>query len=83
METTQIPLDKNIVDKAVVYARQRGLDLSSMIESYLSRLVLQSKTSEDVIPDVVLSLLGAGEPLEEGDLNGRTAYHKYLEEKYK
>ncbi len=21
--------------------------------------------------------LGAGEPLEEGDLNGRTAYHKY------
>ena len=36
METTQIPLDKNIVDKAVVYARQRGLDLSSMIESYLS-----------------------------------------------
>ena len=83
METTQIHLNKNIVDKAVVYARQRGLDLSSVIENYLSRLVLQSQTSEEAIPDIVLSLLGAGEPLEDDDLNGRKAYHKYLEEKYK
>jgi len=27
METTQIKLNKNVVDKAVAYARQRGLDL--------------------------------------------------------
>lgn len=84
METTQIHLNKSIVDKAVVYARQRGLDLSSVIENYLARLVQQPKSTEEAaIPDIVLSLLGAGEPLDDDDLNGRKAYHNYLEEKYK
>lgn len=83
METTQIHLNKNTVDKAIVYARQRGLDLSSIIESYLNRLVQQPKAIEEPIPDIVLSLLGAGEALEEDDLNGKKAYHKYLEEKYR
>lgn len=34
------------------------------------------------VPDVVLSLLGAGEPVAEHDLNAREAYHQYLMEKY-
>lgn len=34
------------------------------------------------IPDVVLSLLGAGEKVAEGDLNAREAYYQHLEEKY-
>ena len=59
METTQIKLNKNVVDKAVAYARQRGLDLSSIIENYLDRLVQQPKVNEEPIPDIVLSLLGA------------------------
>lgn len=83
METTQIHLNKNTVDKAIIYAQQRGLELSSIIENYLNRLIQQSKATEEPIPDIVLSLLGAGEPLEEEDLNGRKAYHKYLEEKYR
>ena len=33
--------------------------------------------------DVVLSLLGAGEPVAKDDLNGCDAYYHYLEEKYK
>lgn len=82
METTQVHLNKNIVDKAVIYARQRGLDLSSIIENYLNRLVQQPKVTEEPIPDIVLSLLGAGETVDDDDLNGRKAYHKYLEEKY-
>ena len=82
METTQIKLNKNVVDKAVAYARQRGLDLSSIIEDYLNRLVQQPKIDEESIPDVVLSLLGAGSTLDDDDLNGRKAYHQYLEEKY-
>lgn len=53
METTQIKLDKNVVDKAVA------------------------------IPDIVLSLLGAGQSVGEEDLNGREAYQKHLEEKYR
>ena len=41
------------------------------------------KASEDITPDIVLSLLGAGEPVADDDLNARDAYQQYLEEKYK
>ena len=34
------------------------------------------------VPDVVLNLLGAGEPVADYDLNAREAYHQYLMEKY-
>ena len=30
-----------------------------------------------------MSLLGAGEKIDENDINGREAYYQYLEEKYK
>ena len=34
------------------------------------------------VPDVVLNLLGAGEPVADYDLNAREAYHQYQMEKY-
>lgn len=83
MQTTEIHLDKNLVDKAVAYAAQKGENLTSLIESYLSRLVQQENASEETVPDIVLSLLGAGDAVAEDDLNGRQAYHNYLEEKYR
>lgn len=83
MQTTEIHLDKNLVDKAVAYATRKGENLTSLIESYLSRLVQQENASEEAIPDIVLSLLGAGDAVAEDDLNGREAYHNYLEEKYR
>lgn len=85
MMTTQISLDKAIVDKASVYAAEKGIDLSFIIEKFLLRLVHQDVSSrdDDAIPDIVLSLLGAGSPVSEEDINGREAYHKYIEEKYK
>lgn len=83
MQTTEIHLDKNLVDKAVAYAAKKGENLTSLIEGYLSRLVQQENASEEAIPDIVLSLLGAGDAVAEDDLNGREAYHSYLEEKYR
>ena len=83
MQTTEIHLDKNLVDKAVAYAAQKGENLTSLIEGYLSRLVQQENASEEAIPDIVLSLLGAGDAVAEDDLNGREAYHNYLEGKYR
>lgn len=83
MQTTEVHLDKNLVDKAVAYATQKGENLTSLIESYLSRLVQQENASEETVPDIVLSLLGAGDAVAEDDLNGRQAYHNYLEEKYR
>jgi len=40
-------------------------------------------SSEQIVPDVVLSLLGAGVSVAKDDINGREAYNHYLEEKYK
>ncbi len=85
MKTTlQIKLNRSIVENAALYARQKGLDLSTMIEDYLVRTINSTKVERagEKIPDVVLSLLGAGEPVSDDDINGRKAFYKHLEEKY-
>ena len=85
MMTTQISLDKMIVDKASAYAAQKGENLSHIIERFLLRLIQQDtpEAKEEKTPDIVLSLLGAGTSVAKDDLNAREAYHKYIEEKYK
>lgn len=80
---TEVNINHNIYKKALFYAQKQGLDLNSIIEDFLLRLVAQNQQSDEVIPDVVLSLLGAGIPISDDDLNGREAYYQYLEEKYK
>lgn len=67
METIQIKLEKQLLDKALIYARQRGMDLSAILSDYLSRLVNQEDKKQE-IPDIVQSLLGAGTPVAEDDL---------------
>ena len=59
------------------------MNLTAVIESFLLRFIDNSKTDEQPVPDVVLSLLGAGEPVANDDLNAREAYNEYLDEKYK
>ena len=56
----------------------------AVIENFLVRYIGRSKAAaKQSVPDVVLSLLGAGEPVADDDLNAREAYQEYLEEKYK
>lgn len=45
--------------------------------------IKSSKANNETIPNAVLSLLGAAEPSDSNDQNGRDAYYQYLEEKYK
>ena len=82
METIQVSLNRNIVESATIYARHKGMELSTMIEEYLMRTIPTKKEEKTEIPDIVLSLLGAGTPVEADDLNGRKAYYSHLEEKY-
>ena len=67
-----------------MYAHSHGLNLNALIENFLVNLLgeVRAEKKNDV-PDVVLNLLGAGEPVAEDDLNGREAYYQYLQEKYK
>lgn len=86
MATTTIHLDKEIVDKAQRYAASEGKSLISIIEDYLARLTFKGKKQEldlEEVPDIVLSLLGAGAPLDDDDINGRKAYYDYVEKKHK
>ena len=71
----QIAINPNVYIPAQTFAQQQGLNLTSVIENFLIRFVRENKQAvEQPVPDVVLSLLGAGEPVAEDDLNGREAY---------
>lgn len=83
MKIMEVSINANIYRQAQAYAQQKGLNLSKVIEDFLLHFIGKSEKAEHPVPDVVLSLLGAGTPVDEDDLNGRKAYHEYLEEKYK
>lgn len=80
----EIAIDNNIYQQAQTYAQQLGLSINAVIESFLVRFVRRSQsTTKQPVPDIVLSLLGAGDPVSDDDLNAREAYYQYLDEKYK
>ncbi len=79
-----VAINSNIYQQASDYAQSHGLNLTEVIENFLVRFSGKGKisTTEQEVPDVVLSLLGAGKPVANDDLNASKAYHDYLEEKY-
>jgi len=80
----QIAINPTLYGTAQVYAEKRGLNLSKLIEDFLRIFVRnQEQATEQPVPDIVLSLLGAGQQTSADDLNGHEAYYQYLEEKYK
>ena len=80
----EVAINKNIYQQAQAYAQQQGLSLNAVIESFLLRFIGRSQAAtEQPVPDIVLSLLGAGETVGDDDLNAREAYYQYLDEKYK
>lgn len=86
METLQISIDKSVADVAYSYAKEKGESLSSIVEAYLKQIVAHvnaTKAHEEEVPSVVLSLLGAGEPIANDDINGREAYAEYINKKHK
>ena len=80
----EVAINSQLYKQASAYAQQHGLNITSVIENFLMRFIGHHQdATEQAVPDVVLSLLGAGEPVAEDDLNAREAYQQYLEEKYK
>ena len=80
----EVTINSQLYQQASAYAQQHGLNITSVIENFLTRFIGSHKVATDqTVPDVVLSLLGAGTPIDDDDLNAREAYQQYLEEKYK
>ena len=79
----QVAINPGLYGSAQRYAEQKGLNLTTVIESFLQRFINSEEVAaNEAVPDVVLSLLGAGEPVAEEDLNGRKDYYRHLEEKH-
>ena len=80
----QVAINPTLYGSAQTYAEKRGLNLTAVIENFLERFISSETATEEDVPDVVLSLLGAaGGQVDKNDINGRQAYYKYVEEKYK
>lgn len=81
---TAVELKTNIVEEL----DHMSVEMLESVSNYVRRLrrharsVSQTTVKEEV-PDIVLSLLGAGEPVADDDLNANEARKQYLEEKHK
>ena len=79
-----VVINKEIYQKASVYANRHGVSLATIIEKFLMNFIIRNeRTNEQQIPEIVNSLLGAGISADNNDLNARKAYYKYIEDKHK
>ena len=79
----QVAINPSLYDTAQVYAERQGINMTVLIENFLERYIRsKEEKSEEQIPDIVLNLLGAGTPVADDDLNGRSAYYNHLEKKH-
>ena len=67
---------------------QMSVEMLENVQHYVRHLRRHARTvnktaAKEEVPDIVLSLLGAGTHVDDNDLNARKAYNEYLKEKYK
>lgn len=74
-----LSLDKNIIERAKIYAREHNVSLSSLVENLLIKIISEYKERNDREGSIVTELSGIIN-LEGIDYKGDHA--KYLEEKY-
>lgn len=76
-----LKLNQKIIEKAKVYASNKKMSLSRIIESYLQSLTSESDTSEFEISPFVKSIATGTEI--PSDLDYKKEYADHLIEKYK
>jgi hypothetical protein len=75
-----LKLDKEIINRAKLYAESKKISLSKLIESYLQVLTKESSSKENITP-LVESLSGVIELPK--NYNDKVDYTDYLTKKYK
>ena len=75
-----LSLNKTIIESAKNYAKSNNISLSKLIESYLTSLTKDKRSSAEITP-LVESLIGVISL--EKDFDVKDAYTDYLIEKYK
>ncbi len=74
-----LKLDREIIEEAKKYAREKNISLSKLIESYLEKLA-RPRVSEPITP-LVKQLSETSVQLNSTD--ARVAYKKHITDKYK
>ncbi|WP_423148792.1 DUF6364 family protein [Rubrolithibacter danxiaensis] len=72
-------LDKNIIEKAKVFASDRNISLSKLVESYLDKVTSNQFPEEEISP-LVKDLSGVIKLPQ--DKNYKKEYSEYLSKKY-
>lgn len=76
-----LKLNQEIIEKAKIYASDRKMSLSRIVESYLQSLTSESKDTEfDISPFVRSIATGTKIPV---DLDYKKEYSEHLMRKYK
>jgi hypothetical protein len=75
-----LKINKSVIEKAKLYAKEKNTSLSKMIEAYLGA-VIKHKTENSKITPLVESLIGVIELPE--DFDHKKTYGDYLLKKYK
>lgn len=80
-----LKLDKNVIEKAKIYAAEQERSLSKIIESYLQVITSEKKNNDfeeiEITPFVKSISIGKGEI--SSDLDYKKEYYEHLLEKYK
>ncbi len=74
-----LKLDKQIIENAKIYAKEKKISLSKMIESYLQSITKDSEEMIEITP-FVKSLSGV---IKLSDEDYKKDYYDYLNKKYK
>ena len=75
-----LSLDKAIIDLAKVYAKERNVSLSSLVENYLLKIVSDSQSVTTSKGSIVNELSGIISL--DNDFDYKTGYTDYLNEKH-
>ena len=76
-----LSLDKEVIEAAKAYARNKNTSLSNLVENYLVSVTTKSKATADDISPLVRSLSGVLKPDHKADL--KKQYADYLAKKYR
>lgn len=76
-----LSLDKEVIEAAKAYARDRNTSLSNLIENYLVSVTIKGKGKDEDISPLVKSLSGVLKLDKKSDI--KKQYTDYLADKYK
>jgi len=74
-----LSIDKEIIERAKEYARNKNTSLSNLIENYLVSVTKASSSRDNEITPLVKSLSGV---LNLSEIDSKKSYSDYLNKKY-